>query len=113
VTEEEFDNPYVLIRPRAAADIESQAIWLEDNASAEVVQRFRVAVMEAVARIADTPGAGSPRHVTNQRLSGFRMWKVRGFRNHLLFYITSGEVPEVIRLLHGAQDVDRMLKDEE
>ena len=110
------DNPpkrKVSIRPRAIADIEECATYLADNATQETSLRFRSAIMQAVEQIEFMPGAGSPRQVRNPRLSGLRMWIVPGFRNYLLFYLTPQGVAEIIRLFHGAQDVDSILESEE
>jgi len=103
----------ITIRPRAIADIERCADYLEANASPETVLRFRISIMKAVEQIAAMPGAGSPRHVSNPRLSGLRMWIIPGFKNYLLFYLTSSGSTEIIRLFHGAQDVNSILEVEE
>ena len=101
------------IRPRAIADVEKCAAYLEDNATPETALRFRSAIMQAVEQIETMPGAGSPRQVRNPRLSGLRMWIVPGFRNYLLFYLTPQGGAEIIRLFHGAQDVNSILEAEE
>lgn len=102
----------VNIRPRAIADIEHCANYLEENATPDVALRFRSAIMQAIAQIETMPGAGSPRRVRNSRLAGLRMWVVPGFRNYLLFYLTPAGEAEIIRLLHGAQDVNSILETE-
>ena len=103
----------VTIRPRAIEDIQKLATYLEINATAEVVQRFRASIMETVEQIEQMPGAGAPRQVNNLRLSGLRMRSVRGFRDYLIFYITPLGTIEIIRLLHGAQDVGSILENQE
>ena len=103
----------VSIRPRAIDDIERCADYLEEHATPEVALRFRSAIMEAVAQIEAMPGAGSPRRVRNPRLSGLRMWIVPGFRNYLLFYLTPSGGAEIVRLFHGAQNVNNLLEAEE
>ena len=100
----------VSIRPRAIEDIEKCAQYLEVNATPEVALRFRSSVMQTVEQIEAIPGAGSPRHIENPRLSGLRMRIVPGFRNYLLFYITPQGGIEIIRLFHGAQDVNSILE---
>lgn len=104
---------HVNIRPRAIEDIETCAKHLEVNATPEVALRFRSSIMQTVKQIEAMPGAGSPRQVKNSRLSGLRMRSVPGFRNYLLFYITPQGGVEIVRLFHGAQDVNRILETEE
>ena len=103
----------MIVRARAAADIEKCAEYLEEKATPETALRFRSAVADALNNIVFMPGAGSPRKVRNPALPGLRMCAVPNFRNYLLFYITPAGNVEVIRLLHGAQDVNNILEAEE
>jgi len=58
------------------------------------------------------PQMGTPRQFRNSRLIGLRMWRVPGFEKHLIFYrVTEGGI-EVVRVLHGARDIQRILDDE-
>jgi toxin ParE1/3/4 len=106
------DRP-LTIRPKAVEDIERQADYLDEHATPAVARRFRIAVMDAVETIREMPEAGSPREVRNPSLTGLRMWPVRKFRKYLLFYITPNESIEIVRLIHGARDLDAILEAEE
>jgi toxin ParE1/3/4 len=59
------------------------------------------------------PLIGSPREVKDARLSGLRMWPVEGFPSHLIFYLPQEDGIEVIRVLHGARELRRILEAEE
>src|SRR3954469_9437762 len=59
-----------------------------------------------------TPGIGAPRPRANPALRALRMHPVRGFDSHLLFYRPIPDGIELIRVLHGARDIDAILKDE-
>jgi toxin ParE1/3/4 len=113
VSQDDTPQRKVSIRPRAIADIEKCADYLEENATPKVALRFRSAIMQAVEQIEAMPGVGSPRQVRNPRLSGLRMWIVPGFQNYLLFYLTPQGGAEIIRLFHGAQEVNSILETEE
>jgi toxin ParE1/3/4 len=102
----------VTVRPRAVEDIEGHADYLEENATPEIAQRFRAAIMNAVDRIAFMPGAGAPREVQNALLSGLRMYVIPDFRNYLVFYLTPEGSVEIVRVFHGAQDITSILEDE-
>jgi plasmid stabilization system protein ParE len=65
--------------------------------------------MTAIDKIAFMPNAGAPREVQNKLLPGLRMWR---FRNYLVFYITPEGVVDIVRVLHGAQDIGEILEDE-
>jgi hypothetical protein len=51
---------------------------------------------------------GSPRDFGSERLSGRRMFRVQGFRRHLVFYRPTSEGIEVIRVLHSSQDIENI-----
>jgi plasmid stabilization system protein ParE len=38
-----------------------------------------------------------------------RVWRVSGFPNHLVFYIEHSAAIEVVRILHGAMDIESEL----
>jgi toxin ParE1/3/4 len=58
------------------------------------------------------PGIGSPQSFENPMLAGVRRWPVEGFENYLIFYRTDDEHVEIIRVLHGARDIEAVLQGE-
>lgn len=59
--------------------------------------------------LSSSPGIGGLYGSTNERFVGLRVFPVRGFRNHLIFYREREHGIEIIRVLHGASDVDAAL----
>lgn len=45
------------------------------------------------------------------RLTGIRSLPVPGFRNYLIFYRIQGDQLEIIRVLHGARDLELALEE--
>jgi toxin ParE1/3/4 len=103
----------VTIRPRAAGEIEDIAYYLDVKAGPEVAARFRTAVTSAIKKIRTMPGIGSPRYTTNPTLAGLRMVILPGFGNYLLFYLTPEGGVDIVRVLHGARDIDSLLSEED
>ncbi len=60
--------------------------------------------------LADMPGMGAPRE--HGGLKGLRMWPVRGFERHLIFYRPIEDGIEVIRVLHASRDLEGLLGEE-
>ncbi len=58
------------------------------------------------------PGIGERRESRNPRLHGLRIWRVEGFENHLIFYRPADDGIEIVRVLHGARDIDRIFAEE-
>jgi toxin ParE1/3/4 len=65
------------------------------------------ATFEAIGR---TPGIGEPRESPDPRLSGMRVRRIDGFENHLVFYRSAADGIEIVRVIHGVRDVDRILE---
>jgi toxin ParE1/3/4 len=58
------------------------------------------------------PGMGHRYESADPRLAGIRIWSVKGFPNHLIFYGPFDGGIEVIHLLHGARDIDAALTED-
>jgi toxin ParE1/3/4 len=43
---------------------------------------------------------------------GIRLWRIRGFERYLIFYRPIPDGIEVIRVLHGARDIDTIFERE-
>jgi toxin ParE1/3/4 len=92
-------------RPRARRDIIEQALYI--SAAAE---RFQDAIEEAEQMLTAMPRLGAPRPF--RRLKGLRMWQVRGFEKHLIFYRPIKGGIEVIRVLHASRDLVAVLDED-
>ncbi len=102
-----------LSRRRAALDdLADQAAWYIAHASQEVADRFLAAVERELGVILAVPDMGSSRAYANPALAGLRMAPVRGFETHLVFYLPTEEGIELVRVLHGARDIDAIMKAE-
>ena len=80
------------------------------EAGVEIAVRFLGAVEQAYEFISRTPEAGAPCRFDRPRLEGLRRWPVPGFANHLVFYRLVGEWLEIVRVLHGARDIESLLE---
>jgi toxin ParE1/3/4 len=99
------------LRPLAERDLDDQADYLEAQAGMETARRFYLAAREIFAKLLEMPEMGTPRIFDNPELSGLRSWPVRGFEKHLIFYRTSEGGIEVLRVLHGARDLESILQE--
>ncbi|MFB2920031.1 MULTISPECIES: type II toxin-antitoxin system RelE/ParE family toxin [Aerosakkonema] len=102
----------ISISPRASFDLDDHFEYIaESNFDAAV--RFFDSARQTFAKIAQTPGIGKRCVVENPRLAGLRKWGVKGFENYLIFYLDSGEIVEIVRILHAARDIPTILEMEE
>jgi toxin ParE1/3/4 len=43
-------------------------------------------------------------------LADLRVWRIEGFEKHLIFYRQTPDGIDVVRILHGARDIDSVLE---
>jgi len=99
-----------LVRRRAAEDdVAEQLTYLAGERPA-VAHRYAIALEDAFERIKTMPEIGVLRPYRARRLKGVRVWPVPGFRRFLIFYRVTSKTVEVIRVLHSARDVPRVLE---
>jgi len=99
------------IRPRARIDVLDVVQYIEhENLSA--ADRFLDASEETFQFLAEFPQAGSRFLTKHRNLVGLRVFRIRGFSNYLAFYLDREYGVEIVRVLHGARDLDAVLADE-
>ena len=96
-----------LFTPRAERDLQAAARWIagDNPASAEALLR---AVLTAARRLRERPGLGRIREDLASRR--YRFWSLTGFR-YVIVYDTEADPPHVVRVVHTAQDLPRVLRD--
>lgn len=99
------------IRPEAVRDLDEQFEYLAEQ-STDLAMRFVAAVRSSVQRLLDQPDLGVTRGFTHDELRDVRVWMVRGFPRHLIYYRPDPDGIEVIRLLHGARDIVALFGDD-
>ncbi len=74
--------------------------------------RFLDACEATFELIAEAPHIGSIYPTKNSRLVNLQVLRVRGFPNHLTFYLERENSIEIVRVVHGARDLDTVLQKE-
>ncbi|MCA9123863.1 MAG: type II toxin-antitoxin system RelE/ParE family toxin [Planctomycetaceae bacterium] len=98
------------IRPQARLDVVELATYIgQDNVAA--ANRFLDACAATFDFLSKSPQIGAIYRTKNWRLNALRVFRVRGFPNHLTFYFERATGIEIVRVVHGARDLDALLKD--
>ena len=98
-------------RRQARIDAIEQAVAIAaDNPGA--ADRFFEAFQQTLELLAEMPGMGAPRPYRAPDLQGLRMHPVRGFPRHLLFYRPLADGIELVRVLHGKRNIERLFQPE-
>jgi toxin ParE1/3/4 len=82
------------------------------EAGIQVADRFFTEAEATFARLASMPGTGTLYSPTEPLCADLRYSPVSRFRNYVVFYRPVDGGIEVIRVLHGARDIDNILADE-
>lgn len=101
----------VLISLAAKSDLENQAIYIGCE-SPGAASRFLDAAERVFRDLSEMPSIGAIRQLRNPRLAGLRSWRIPGFDKHIVFYRVIDDGIEIVRVLHGARDVPRILENE-
>lgn len=100
----------VLRRPAAKRDLVAQWVWYAENASIEVADRFLKLADDTLQLLATQPESGASFFVRKPELQGMRRVPVRdGFETILLFYFPLQDGVDLIRVVHGSRDLERLL----
>jgi toxin ParE1/3/4 len=97
-------------RPVAIRAIIDHAEYIGQNSPASA-ERFLNATERTFRQLEERPGLGHRYLSSNRRLAGVRVWSIKGFPNHLIFYRPINSGIEILHLLHGARDIPSVLQD--
>lgn len=78
----------------------------------DIAFRFRESVRSAAGKISSYPRAAAPYMLRNRELQTLRSWPVSGFATIRLYFLVKKDALQVIRILHGKQNVRRILERE-
>lgn len=97
----------IRIRPQADEDISAAADYYATSGSEEVAAAFLGADERTFQFLCDRPHAGASQEWLASNLRGCRRWAVsKPFDSYQVFYCPTDAAIDVIRVLHGARDVD-------
>lgn len=98
----------ILRRPKAVVDAEEIANFIA-NDSLQSALRFLANAELTLQRLAEFPGIGSPFLSEHPQLQTVRACRIEGFPHHIVFYFEHADAIEVIRVLHGARNLESEL----
>ena len=98
----------VIVRNRATQDIRQQANYILVNGNRELGEKFLEFVEYAFAQLAITPNMGKVVSSLSD-MGTIRQWRIKNFKDYLIFYKVQEEQVEVLRVLHGGRDLEDLL----
>jgi toxin ParE1/3/4 len=101
----------VVLRRRAADDIDAAIQHYEREGGATLAGRFVDSLEQAMRHLGRHPQTGSLRYAYELGIPGLRSWPLRSFP-YLAFYVETADHLDVWRLLHAARDVPAWLAED-
>ena len=105
-------KPRYLLRPKADQDLDEHAYYLAREGSPDVGHRFLLAAHETFALLATRPQMGWHFHSKLAELQDLRVFRVSGFERMLVLYLPRSSGVEILRVIHGSRDLQRVLRRE-
>ena len=90
------------------ADILEQADWYAAQSGQPLAQRWQKAVTTAISHLLTRPATGALCKFRSPALRDVRRATISGFPKHLLFYRFDDDEVFVLRVVHGARDLERL-----
>ncbi len=91
-------------RASAKRDLEDHFVYLAQNAGLDIAGRFLINAEASFNDLAHEPLIGTQLILQQPALTGLRRWRIKGFENHLIFYLPRSDGVSIIRVLHAARD---------
>jgi toxin ParE1/3/4 len=102
-------NKAITKSPQAYRDLIDIASHIAED-SLEASDRFLQAAEATFRCLAETPEIGSLCPFKNPPAADIRVWPVRRFNSHLIFYRPESNGIYVVRVIHGARDWQRLFE---
>lgn len=100
---------HYVVRPKVSEDLDEQAFYLANEASAEIGHRFLIAAHETFNLLATQPEMGWHPRLRHPSLTSLRVFRISGFERMLILYRPIKDGVEIIRVIHGSRDIERIL----
>jgi toxin ParE1/3/4 len=98
--------PRLVLSDASVADILEQADWYVAQSGKTLANRWEKPVTNVVLRVVSRPASGTPYTFQSPELYAVRRITISGFPKHLLFYRFDGEEILILRVVHGARDLE-------
>jgi toxin ParE1/3/4 len=100
------------IRPKADQDLDDQALYYATEANPELGHRFLVFAHDTFALLATQPQMGWNPKLRHPDVRGLRLFRVTGFERILILYRPLEDGIEVLRVICGSRNIQRLLRRE-
>ncbi|WP_256078138.1 type II toxin-antitoxin system RelE/ParE family toxin [Massilia sp. YIM B04103] len=94
---------------RAQMDLLAIGEYLFSAGGTTVLDRFLLAAEQSFLELATHPMLGTLFKLRRPGLAGMRRWRIKRFNRYLIFYLPQNEGVLIVRVLHEARDVNKII----
>lgn len=99
-----------VIRPKADQELDDQAFYYAIEGTPELGHRFLVSAHKTFSLLSMQPDMGWNPKLPHPDLKGLRIFRVTGFKKILILYRPLENGVEIVRVIHGSQNIQRLLR---
>ncbi len=99
----------LFIRNQATQDIRQQANYILILGNRDAAERFLFSVESTFSQLFLTPYIGKVWSFGLSDIGEIRQWRVKNFKDYLIFYQVVDDRIEILRVLHGKRDLGEIL----
>jgi toxin ParE1/3/4 len=99
---------HIVLTDAAVSDILEQATWYQEQSGPKLAHKWEQAVTSVLLRVTTAPSAGAPCTFKAADLKGVRRVPVPRFPKHLVFYRFRNDELIILRIVHGARDLESL-----
>lgn len=96
--------PKLYLHERAERDLLEHAAYLAENGGMTLAEKFLNQSWESFEALLLHPSVGAPIASRHKALANIRKWRVKGFDNHLIFYVAERSSISIVRVLYASRD---------
>jgi plasmid stabilization system protein ParE len=102
------------ISPAASRSVLDQADYYRQTVDLDLVQRWELAVDQAVKSLLSLPERGATCRFRSPALAGLRWIFVPGFPKHMVFYryLPQEQLLRIVKVVHGARNLETIMDEE-
>ncbi len=99
----------LIVRNRATQDLRQHANYILAMGNRNAAERFLSSAELTFSQLTMTPYLGKVVSLALSDLGEIRRWRIKNFKDYLIFYQVLDDRIEVLRVLQGARDLEDIL----
>ena len=104
-------NLFIKTTPKAEQDLDDLFQYLARE-NEDTALRFFDSFRETIAQLSKMPNIGKYYQINNPKLKGLRRWRIKGFKQYIIFYLVSDQILTIVRIIYASRDIPRILESE-